>query len=452
MDRYRFNRSLFPDESPPPTPSTNEETSGEAEATSSSGKENLDPAGDYLGASSKSYLIKILRKQGEGNYDVWKIKMKTLLRSQNLWSYVEDGFMDPENEEYLSAAHRKTLEEDRMMDAKALVFLQQSVPDEIFHKIIRANKAKEAWDTLERELEVDSDEEESELQSLRREFESLEMRESENLRDYAARVVKLAMELKALGEDINDEMIIKQILCSLPSGTIMKLLGGILKKHEHVFAIANEAKVPSSDPVEPYMALAKFNGSKKVPESRKVEVGIQTEEDGLYHQKVAVRNEINHIIKRKVGQIFIEGDQQVLFADKVLKYTGKGKVKRRFLIISEFAVYIIDPETNALKRRVSLAAVEKIFMSQLHDHFIAIHVPTEYDILLASTRKTEIAIKLVDATRSSPDYELQVIRSNRFEYNASAELVKEVHNEPCDNKVRVGGSNMTDLILDMINQ
>ncbi|GAB2227639.1 hypothetical protein Droror1_Dr00009466 [Drosera rotundifolia] len=186
MDRYRFNRSLFPDESQPPTPSTNNKTSGEAETTSSSGKENLDPAGDYLGASSKSYLIKILRKQG---------------------------------------------------------------------------------------------------------------------------------------------------------------------------------------------------------------------------------------------------DRQVLFADKVLKYTGKGKVKRRFLIISEFAIYIIDPETNTLKRRVSLAAVEKIFMSQLHDHFIAIHVPTEYDILLASTRKTEIAKKLVDATRSSPDYELQVIRSNRFEYNASAELVKVVYNE-----------------------
>ncbi|GAB2265085.1 hypothetical protein Dimus_000152 [Dionaea muscipula] len=131
-----------------------------------------------------------------------------------------------------------------------------------------------------------------------------------------------------------------------------------------------------------------------------------------------------------------QGDQQVLFADKVLKYSGKGKIKRRILIVSEFAIYIVDPFTNALKRRVALAAVDKILMSELHDHFIAIHIPTEYDILLASTRKTEIATKLVEATKGSPDYELQVIRSNGFEYNPSAELVKDVHTELVEGRLR----------------
>ncbi|KAH8492065.1 hypothetical protein H0E87_021594 [Populus deltoides] len=124
-----------------------------------------------------------------------------------------------------------------------------------------------------------------------------------------------------------------------------------------------------------------------------------------------------------------QGDKQVLFADKVLKFTGSGKMKRRILLITDFAIYIIDPEINALKRRIALAAVEKICLSELSDNFFAIIIPTEYDLLMASTRKTEIVTVLVEATRSASDYELEVAFSNSFEYNADAELVKVIEFE-----------------------
>lgn len=131
-----------------------------------------------------------------------------------------------------------------------------------------------------------------------------------------------------------------------------------------------------------------------------------------------------------------QGDGQVYFADKVLKFTGSGKIKRRILIVTDFAIYIVDPITYQLKRRIALAAAEKIYLSELSDNFFAIIIPTEYDLLMASTRKSEIVTVLVDAIKSSSDYELEVVFNNRFEYNAAADLVKEVHFEQIEGGVK----------------
>ncbi|KAJ4705894.1 myosin heavy chain-related [Melia azedarach] len=130
-----------------------------------------------------------------------------------------------------------------------------------------------------------------------------------------------------------------------------------------------------------------------------------------------------------------QGDKQVIFADKVLKFTGSGKMKRRILLITDFAIYLVDPETDALKRRIALAAVEKMCLSELSDNFFAIIIPSEYDLLMASTRKTEIVTVLVEATKSASE-ELEVAFSNRFEYHAAAEMVKEVEFEEVEGGVK----------------
>ncbi|EPS66925.1 hypothetical protein M569_07850, partial [Genlisea aurea] len=131
-----------------------------------------------------------------------------------------------------------------------------------------------------------------------------------------------------------------------------------------------------------------------------------------------------------------QGDRKVLFADKVLKFTGSGKMKKRILLITNFAIYIIDPETDVLKRRIALAAVEKLSLSQLNDNFFSIIVPYEYDVLMASTRKDEIVRVLVEATKTASDYELEVSRTNSFEYNAAADLVKEIRFKSVEGGVR----------------
>ncbi|XP_019149660.1 PREDICTED: myosin ID heavy chain-like [Ipomoea nil] len=131
-----------------------------------------------------------------------------------------------------------------------------------------------------------------------------------------------------------------------------------------------------------------------------------------------------------------QGDTNLVFADKVLRFTSSGKMKRRILLITDFAIYIVDPETDVLKRRIALAAVEKLCLSKLSDNFFAIIIPTEYDILMASTRKTEIVMCIADTTRSVSNYELDVFHSNRFEYNATAELVKQIKFEEVEGGVK----------------
>ncbi|PKA55901.1 hypothetical protein AXF42_Ash014573 [Apostasia shenzhenica] len=124
--------------------------------------------------------------------------------------------------------------------------------------------------------------------------------------------------------------------------------------------------------------------------------------------------------------VLFSSDGQVLFADKVLRFTGSGKIKRRILLITDFAIYLIDSDSDVLKRRIALAAVEKLCVSELNDNFFAIIIPSEYDCLMASTRRTEIVDTLVEFTRISSGFELEILRSNRFEYNAAADMVKEV--------------------------
>lgn len=131
-----------------------------------------------------------------------------------------------------------------------------------------------------------------------------------------------------------------------------------------------------------------------------------------------------------------QGDKKVLFADRVLKFTGSGKMKRPILLITDFAIYIVDPDTAALKRRIALAALEKLCLSELSDNFFAMIIPTEYDILMASTRKTEIVTVLVEALKSTSDYELEVVLSNSFEYHAAADLVKEVQFDEVEGGVK----------------
>ncbi|CAL0308674.1 unnamed protein product [Lupinus luteus] len=131
-----------------------------------------------------------------------------------------------------------------------------------------------------------------------------------------------------------------------------------------------------------------------------------------------------------------QGDKHVLFADKLLKFTASGKIKRCVLMITDFAIYIVDTEVGALKRRIAIAAVDKICLSEFSDNFFALIIPTEYDLLMASTRKTEIVTILGEAIKNASDFDLGVVFSNRFEYNAASDLVKEIQFENVEGGVK----------------
>jgi hypothetical protein len=66
------------------------------------------------------------------NYHFWRIKMKTLFLSYDLWDLVENGFDDPLE---ITAARQNDLKDKQKMDVKALFMIQQALDDAIFPKL-----------------------------------------------------------------------------------------------------------------------------------------------------------------------------------------------------------------------------------------------------------------------------------------------------------------------------
>ena len=83
--------------------------------------------------------------QTEGvRFERWCVKMKTLLRSQDVWDLVKKGVVETDDETR------------KKKDAKALYFLQQAVDEDTFTSIEHVTTTKEAWGILKAEFQGDS--------------------------------------------------------------------------------------------------------------------------------------------------------------------------------------------------------------------------------------------------------------------------------------------------------
>ncbi|KAK2996001.1 hypothetical protein RJ640_019468 [Escallonia rubra] len=119
------------------------------------------------------------------NYERWSIQMKTFLGGQDVWEAVEEEYVEPENLAGTSQALKK------------------------------ATTAKRAWDTLENVFKGIDKVKKVRLQSLRGEFESLQMEDSETIFDYISRVLSVVNQLERNGEEMVDSRVVEKILRSL---------------------------------------------------------------------------------------------------------------------------------------------------------------------------------------------------------------------------------------------
>ena len=174
-----------------------------------------------------------------------------MLKSYGLWSYAEKGYRECEDESSLSDAQKKRLEEERMKDAKALYFIQNAVKDTIFPRIIRANTSKEAWEILQQEFQGDSKVRSIKLQTLRKDFEILKMKDNELIKDYFSKIIEIVNQMKSYGEEISDEKIVKKILVSLND------------KFDNIVLIIEETKDLSNLTVEQLMGSLESHEQRK---------------------------------------------------------------------------------------------------------------------------------------------------------------------------------------------
>ncbi|PKU84496.1 hypothetical protein MA16_Dca003009 [Dendrobium catenatum] len=138
--------------------------------------------------------------------------MKTLFKSQDLWDLVVNG------------------NDNKKKDSKALFFIQQAMDDSVFSRISMAETSKEAWDILEKEFQGSLRVKTVKLQSMRRDFETMNMNEGEGVQTYLSRVSTIVNKMRSFGEQISDEKVVSKVLRSLPTN------------FEHVVVAIEESK------------------------------------------------------------------------------------------------------------------------------------------------------------------------------------------------------------------
>jgi hypothetical protein len=140
----------------------------------------------------------------KSNYDNWSVQMTALLGALEAWEVTRDGFEEPTDIAGYTATQNKALKETRSKDKTALYMLFRAVDESGFEKIASSTTSKEAWDTLKKAYEGADRVKQVRLQTLRGEFERMQMKESETVSDYITRLQTVVNQLNRNGETVTD--------------------------------------------------------------------------------------------------------------------------------------------------------------------------------------------------------------------------------------------------------
>jgi hypothetical protein len=103
----------------------------------------------------------------------------------------------------------------KLIDLKALNYLFYSIDKSILKTITQKQTAKALWDAMKIKYRGNARVKRAQLQRLRREFETLEMKTGESVTDYFGRVMTTGNEMRNSGEDMPDIKIVEKILRTL---------------------------------------------------------------------------------------------------------------------------------------------------------------------------------------------------------------------------------------------
>jgi hypothetical protein len=154
------------------------------------------------------------------NYDYWEITMKALFCSQDIWDLVENGYPKPADAttyNALSQAEKDLLKDNKKKDSKALFYIFQGVHERIFPRIAAATKSKQAWDILQMTYQGMAKVKTTKLQMLRRDFETIYMKESNTIDSFFTQIIGLVNQIRSHGETFEDRRVVENILRSFPT-------------------------------------------------------------------------------------------------------------------------------------------------------------------------------------------------------------------------------------------
>ncbi|XP_074378720.1 uncharacterized protein LOC141720271 [Apium graveolens] len=116
-----------------------------------------------------------------GNYTAWALKMKVYMQAQGVWVAVEPT--DPKG-----TTEEKTYKIQEKTDKIALAMLYQGIPEEILLSVADRKTAKETWEAMKTLCQGADRVRKARVQTLKAEFESLSMKETDVLDDFYMRL------------------------------------------------------------------------------------------------------------------------------------------------------------------------------------------------------------------------------------------------------------------------
>ncbi|XP_074361297.1 uncharacterized protein LOC141701567 [Apium graveolens] len=137
-----------------------------------------------------------------GNYTVWALKMKVYMQAHGIWEAVTPK--DPND-----AIEEKT-------DKMALAAIYQGIPEDILLSVAEKETAKETWEAVKVLCQGADRVKQARIQTLKSEFESMSMKDSESLDDFCLKLNGLVTNIRALGEDMAESYVVKKVLRVMP--------------------------------------------------------------------------------------------------------------------------------------------------------------------------------------------------------------------------------------------
>ena len=132
------------------------------------------------------------------NYRLWAMRMEVSLEAHDLWEVIDGS------------------EVNRTKDRLALSMILNSIFKSQSNQIDNKKSANENWEVL-RTFHVGMDKVvQAKVQALKREFETISMKRNEKIDDYSNRFSRIVINLKDLGESLDEYSIFSRLLRSVP--------------------------------------------------------------------------------------------------------------------------------------------------------------------------------------------------------------------------------------------
>ncbi|XP_019435710.1 PREDICTED: uncharacterized protein LOC109342107 [Lupinus angustifolius] len=189
------------------------------------------------------------------NWNRLRVQMSAIMGFQEVIEIVEDGL--PALTDSSSEAQRTRYKETKKKYYKAIFLLHQRVDEAHFEKISKARSAKEAWEVVEKCNEGAEQLKKVRLQTMRRQYELMQMESNEKVAQFFNRVNSHTNAMKATGEKMVDQVIVEKILRTLSP------------KFDHI-VVANE----KSKKIEE-LKIVDLQGSLKAHEQRLIERSME---------------------------------------------------------------------------------------------------------------------------------------------------------------------------------